>query len=710
MRNVNTFICLFILTASSLWSSTHAQSCNNQLGIQEYLPNKISGNVNYTIIGNTQNPFENNQVNASTCSSLVPILSTSETLVVPPGDNIVAAHLYWSGSGNPISNVQLNGNNITSERCWLIEDNNFDFFSSYADVTSIVQSSGAGTYTFTGLDNSALYRQFNCASDRQAASVLYGGWSLVVIFENPVTYSDYTIFYYDGFQFTQNDTYDVNILANVFDTAAGSNVGVVAWEGDADPSITGDDIRMNNILLPSNGYTQSNNIFNGTNSFLNPVKTNLFNADFDLFDATSVVEQQLNTPAANFNLRLVTANDVIFLNTLLLRIPNQAPDATIIIDSDLDFACVDTRTFTIDFTYRNESNASQDLPSGLPVNFYFNSLDGEVIGSTTTNQSLPPGQSASQQVQITIPNDYIGFFDLIAYIDDPSGQSETYGLVLELAEENNTFTKEGLWDTEYDFILDPLQFAICDNEEFTTKDGQVYTEPGRYPFTDTTTEVGECDSIGFFDLTVHPTFNIELPVQEICEEESFTLPSGEVITPSPRGDPYRFVSNPRTVNDCDSIVITSLLVNPLGRGEQDIDICLGQSFILPGEEQQEVNENGTYTSRILGGSANGCDSIVTTNINVLDLVYPTAFTPNGNGVNDGFRGIVPLTCPLTVDEYHLQIFNRWGELVFETFNLVEPWDGQFNELRSVPDVYIWRAAYGANGISRIQSGSVTLIR
>ena len=52
----------------------------------------------------------------------------------------------------------------------------------------------------------------------------------------------------------------------------------------------------------------------------------------------------------------------------------------------------------------------------------------------------------------------------------------------------------------------------------------------------------------------------------------------------------------------------------------------------------------------------------------------TAFTPNGDGVNDVFeikqKGIV---------DWHLQIFDRWGKLVWETFDVTDFWDGTHRE-------------------------------
>jgi gliding motility-associated-like protein len=54
--------------------------------------------------------------------------------------------------------------------------------------------------------------------------------------------------------------------------------------------------------------------------------------------------------------------------------------------------------------------------------------------------------------------------------------------------------------------------------------------------------------------------------------------------------------------------------------------------------------------------------------------YPDAFTPNGDGRNDGFR-VIPYGI---LTQYQLMVFNRWGQKVFETTDQGQAWDGTFN--------------------------------
>ena len=95
-------------------------------------------------------------------------------------------------------------------------------------------------------------------------------------------------------------------------------------------------------------------------------------------------------------------------------------------------------------------------------------------------------------------------------------------------------------------------------------------------------------------------------------------------------------------------------------------------------------------------------SICPTNFSV-----PNAFSPNRDGKNDNFR-------PLIIgklEKYEMTIFNKWGQLVFQTKNQNEGWDGRFNEARQGNGIYIWICKYAFyNGQSAVSKGVVTLIR
>jgi len=89
------------------------------------------------------------------------------------------------------------------------------------------------------------------------------------------------------------------------------------------------------------------------------------------------------------------------------------------------------------------------------------------------------------------------------------------------------------------------------------------------------------------------------------------------------------------------------------------------------------------------------------------LLIPTAFSPNSDGLNDIFR---PLNKNLS--KIAFQIFDRWGEKVYETDQLGEGWDGTFKGVKQGLGVYVWRAEYQLTGSTKSlsASGNVTLVK
>ena len=81
---------------------------------------------------------------------------------------------------------------------------------------------------------------------------------------------------------------------------------------------------------------------------------------------------------------------------------------------------------------------------------------------------------------------------------------------------------------------------------------------------------------------------------------------------------------------------------------------------------------------------------------------PNCFTPNGDGLNDRFDVLDFGNCYT----YHLMIFNRWGQMVFETDDLNKSWDGKYKGVLVSSDVY----AYLLKGEDKILQGSVLVLR
>jgi gliding motility-associated-like protein len=118
---------------------------------------------------------------------------------------------------------------------------------------------------------------------------------------------------------------------------------------------------------------------------------------------------------------------------------------------------------------------------------------------------------------------------------------------------------------------------------------------------------------------------------------------------------------------------------------------------------------GWYTVSVKDG--NDCEATGSIFVEVHYRIYaPTAFSPNGDGVNDTFR-LFGLGTDLK--DFNLTIFNRFGQLLFESNSVDEGWNGRLmNTGQLVPtEVYTWQAKITyIGGASLIETGNVTLLR
>jgi gliding motility-associated-like protein len=120
----------------------------------------------------------------------------------------------------------------------------------------------------------------------------------------------------------------------------------------------------------------------------------------------------------------------------------------------------------------------------------------------------------------------------------------------------------------------------------------------------------------------------------------------------------------------------------------------------------------TQVYKVKGFNSEGCaDSLTITVRKSVDssaFFIPTAFTPNGDGVNDGFgvQSYNP-TAPLV-----FEIYNRWGKPVFKTNKANDNWNGNFKGVPQPAGVYLWKLKYESGDGCRgnRQKGTVVLIR
>ena len=140
--------------------------------------------------------------------------------------------------------------------------------------------------------------------------------------------------------------------------------------------------------------------------------------------------------------------------------------------------------------------------------------------------------------------------------------------------------------------------------------GNSYNTAGTYY--DTLTSVGGCDSIIITDITMSPVYSIANP-QTICNGQTYTFNFHNYTATG------MYYDTLMTVDGCDSIIVTDLTVNPTYFFLNGAQICDGQSYTINGNT---YTTSGTYFDFYL--TVNNCDSIYQTNL----VVTPTIYTFN----------------------------------------------------------------------------------
>lgn len=154
----------------------------------------------------------------------------------------------------------------------------------------------------------------------------------------------------------------------------------------------------------------------------------------------------------------------------------------------------------------------------------------------------------------------------------------------------------------------------------------------------------------------------------------------------------------------------------------NFDLCTGQTILLTANAENGtfnwqdgsssnsflVNQAGQYWVVASNSCGIDSDSVMVTEIDCFSiLTMPSVFTPNSDGDNDNF---IPIQME-NITFAELQIYNRWGQLLFVTNNLDSGWDGQSNGKECADGTYFWILEYsGKLSEKTILKGFLSLLR
>lgn len=178
-----------------------------------------------------------------------------------------------------------------------------------------------------------------------------------------------------------------------------------------------------------------------------------------------------------------------------------------------------------------------------------------------------------------------------------------------------------------------------------------------------------------------------------------------------------------TVDGCpagDTIAIQYLPLPQVKLGA-DTFVCAGVGITLTPVVNTAVNylwqdgtrtnnytasAGGTYTVQVSNQCSTATASVKITS-SLCKLIMPSAFTPNGDNLNDVFK----IKYPFAVQKFTLLIYNRWGQKMFETANIGEGWDGRFNGAVQPTGAYVWYISLiDGGGVKQSAKGTVILLK
>lgn len=220
------------------------------------------------------------------------------------------------------------------------------------------------------------------------------------------------------------------------------------------------------------------------------------------------------------------------------------------------------------------------------------------------------------------------------------------------------------------------------------------------------------DSIQFYDRAVNvdlKNYHYQLRVRDHCGDTSkFNLSSGNILLRSDQTIPE---TAPKLVWNHYKHWSAGIAYYELERMNAS-----GEFELLSRLNDTTYTDEGTqnscmkqYIYRVIAVSSDRALRSYSNTIKVkpMSLVFiPNAFTPNSNQLNEVF---VPVGQYLY--NYHLELFNQWGEKLFETEDCMQAWDGTYNGEKCPQGVYFYKfTARGADGKYYNRKGTINLLK
>ncbi|GGX87359.1 hypothetical protein GJV26_29220 [Massilia dura] len=383
----------------------------------------FAGNINMTGTQKTLRTASNNSNACSTAESVTMNLSG-----IPNGSTVLAAYLYWAGSGGTADYaVTFDGKAISApaNRRYASATVGYNYFGGAADVTDQVKARGNASYTAGGL---TINKDLFCA-----VQGVLGGFQLLVVYsQSSETFRVLNV--YEGFQYIRNSSVELTLANFLTPNPIGSltgRVGHITWEGDSTLQGGGETLQYNGVEQ-ADLYNPTGNQFNSISS-VNADQYS-YGIDFDVYTVKSPVIAGGQKSAKTL---YTSGNDLVLLNAEVIAAPNvPATDRGVTLTLNGPLVPSSATTYTISVVNNGPMDeggpltVSGTLPAALIYGGASGSgwscaVQGQLLtctysGLVTKNTTLPPitltvtpGLSASGLVSfgVTVGGKLFDYYD-----------------------------------------------------------------------------------------------------------------------------------------------------------------------------------------------------------------------------------------------------------------------------------------------------------
>jgi len=397
------------------------------------------------------------------------------------------------------------------------------------------------------------------------------------------------------------------------------------------------------------GIDQS--VCSGTSVTLNGSGATTYSWDYGVIDGTPFTQAVgTTTYTVTGTNALCTATDQVIVTVTALPIVDAGVDQTVCDGTQVTLSGSGATTYTWD----------NGITNAVPFT--------QTIGTTTyTVSGTSAPCSATDQVSVTVvPSPTVSFFG---------------DKLIGCAPLTTTFTNNSAGN------LTNCQWTFSNGQSVTGcgNISQTFTVPGCYDATLTVTTTDGCT-------------NTLTTLSYVCVSDH---PTADFYT-----DPEELTSDLLTADMVNTSVGATDYVWTYGDNSGDVSYLQNPSHTFP-------NVAGTYEITLVASNAGGCTDTVVRPITMTEeLVFyvPNTFTPDANQFNEKFQPV--FTSGFDPYDYSLLIFDRWGEVIFESHNSHVGWDGTYGGKIVKDGTYIWKINFRLSTSDEHQThyGNVNLLR